>query len=66
MPFILETSKAPALIETTDNRIYRVVGDIGAQFDCIEVKKVRGAFVDVAKPRPTLILKSRIMKTLAA
>lgn len=54
------------IIETTDNRLYRIVADNGAQFDCVEVKRGGGSFIDKKNARPMLILKARIIRSLAA
>lgn len=57
----------PSIIETTDNRFYRVVSEFDARlYDCIEVKRGNGGFVDKAKARPVLITKVRVIRTLAA
>lgn len=53
------------LIETTDNRIYRVVADLGAHFDCVEVKRVKGGYADKANARPQIILKAFVIRQAA-
>lgn len=53
------------IIETADNRLYRIVADKGAHFDCIEVRLRSGSFIDSRKDaRPMLILKARIIRSL--
>jgi hypothetical protein len=58
------TTAAASIIETTDNRTFRVVADLGAQFDCIEVKRAKGEWADKKNARPMLVLKTRIIKTV--
>lgn len=53
----------PKFIETTNNQIYRVVSAFGdSHYDCIEVKRSKGGFVDKAKARSVLILKAYIIR----
>lgn len=49
------------IIETTDNRRFRIVADLGAQFECIEINRF-GADKSV---RTAIILKTRIIRRAA-
>ncbi len=57
----------PQIIETTNNQIYRVVSAFGDQhFNCVEVKRSKGSFIDKAKARIQLINKTFIIRVVAA
>lgn len=55
----------PKIIENTANQLFRVVADLGAQYDCIPVKRTKAGYVDKANARPTLIGKSWVHRVLA-
>ncbi len=57
----------PQIIETTSNQLYRVVAEFSPeQFDCIEVKRVKGGFADKAKARPQIVNKKFIHRVVVA
>jgi len=55
----------PKFIENTANQIFRVIADFGAQFDCVEVKRVKGGYADKAKARRVLVNKQFIIRSEA-
>jgi len=55
----------PQIIEITTNQIFRVVADLGAQFDCVEIKRVKGGFADKAKARRQIINKKFVWRVVA-
>lgn len=55
----------PSIIENTANQLFRVVADLGAQFDCIEVKRTKEGFADKAKARAILINKAFILRVVS-
>ena len=45
-------TQSPTILETTDNRLFRVVESNGVTFTSVAVRKVRGAYVDRADCDP--------------